>query len=244
MPPKKLVPPNLPRSARASFKKIEEILTAGIWDFPEAGKKYMGTGAPGRYLEDLLGIQENNADSPALNDWEIKFHGGTSLLTLFHKDPEPRGIIKDVVNDYGWEDEKGRISFRHTISGESPRGFYVVDETDKITIRNNQKIGAVPYWMHNTILNACSAKMRRMIVVDGEMLSSPRRVVYRKATAYWEPNVTGFINAIVNGLIFVDFDARTQEGKGSTIRNHGTKFRIKKDDLSKIFAHEYEIIGD
>jgi len=240
MPPKKLVTSLLPRSGKASFKKIEEILKAGIWEFPAAGK-YNGTGAPGRYLEDLLGIKENNADSPDLADWEIKFHGGTSLLTLFHKDPEPRGVIRTMVHDYGWDDRQGRISFRHTISGESPRGFYVVNEMDRIVIRNKHKDAAVPHWTHNTILNALSSKLRRLIVVEGEMLLNPRSVVYKEATAYWEPEIMGFSKAIADGLIYIDFDARTKGGKGTTIRNHGTKFRIKIEDLSKIYANKHKI---
>lgn len=240
MPPRKLVPSTLPRSGKASFKKIEEILKAGTWIFPDKGK-YNGSGAPGRYLEDLLGIKENNADSPDLNDWEIKFHGGSSLLTLFHKDPEPRGIIRTLVHDYGWDDGKGRISFRHTIGGESTRGFNVVNEIDRIVIRNNQKDGAVPHWTHNTILNALSSKLRRLIVVEGEMHLNPRRVTYREATAYWEPDITGFSKAIADGVIYVDFDARTQKGRGSAIRNHGTKFRIKIEDLPKIYANKQKI---
>ncbi len=90
MPLLRLVKPAQPRSGTASFKKIAEILRTGTWIFPDDGK-YNGSGGPGRLLEDILGIKANNADSPDLADWEIKFHSGPSLLTLFHKDPEPRG---------------------------------------------------------------------------------------------------------------------------------------------------------
>ena len=231
---KKTVPP----SGSSSFKKITEILKAGTWDF---NGKYNGSGGPGNLLEDLLGIKENNADSPDLAGWEIKFHGGTSLLTLFHKDPEPRGVINKMVNDYGWDDGKGRISFRHTISSASPRGFYIVDEEDRIVIRNKTTKGAVPHWLHNTLLNALSSKLRRLIVVDGKVLKNPRRVVYQSATAYWEPDIKGFLKAVVDGVFYVDFDARTKAGRGSAIRNHGTKFRIKVEDLTKVYTHKLDI---
>jgi len=170
MAQRRLASTKRPRSATEAFKKVSEILNAGVWVFPEEGK-YNGSGAPGRYLEDLLGIDENNADSPDLADWEIKFHGGTALLTLFHKDPEPKGII----------------------------------------------------------------------VVEGEVLKNPRRVIYREATAYWEPDIKGFTKAIADGVFCVDFDARTQKGMGSAIRNHGTKFRIKIDDLSRVYANKIKI---
>jgi hypothetical protein len=55
MPPKKLATTALPRSGKASFKKISEILKTGTYIFPADGK-FNGAGAPGRMLEDLLGI--------------------------------------------------------------------------------------------------------------------------------------------------------------------------------------------
>lgn len=236
----RLVKPTQPRTGTASFKKIAEILKTGTWEFPNDGK-YNGSGGPGRYLEDLLGIKANNADAPDLADWEIKFHSGSSLLTLFHKDPEPTGIIRLMVHEHGWDDGKDRISFRHTIKSETDRGFYVVNENDRIVIRNRFKDTAVPHWTHNTLFNAFSSKCRRLILVEGKVLKNPRRVIYQESTAYWEPDIQGFSKAVADGLIYVDFDARTQQGFGSAIRDHGTKFRIKVDDLSKIYANKKKI---
>jgi hypothetical protein len=236
----KLVKSAQPRTGTASFKKIVEILKAGTWEFPKDGK-YNGSGGPGRLLEDLLGIKANNCDSPDLADWEIKFHGGSSLLTLFHKDPEPRGIIRLMVHEFGWDDGQGRKSFRHTIKSETDRGFYIVNEDDRIVIRNKFKDTAVPHWTHNSLLNALSSKCRRLIVVSGQVLKNPRRVIFQGATAYWEPDIKGFSKAVADGVFYVDFDARTQKGVGSAIRNHGTKFRIKVDDLVKVYANNKKI---
>lgn len=225
-----------PRSGAAVFKRIAEILETGTWEFPKDGK-YNGSGGPGR----LLGIKENNADSPDLADWEIKFHGGNALLTLFHKDPEPRGIIRSMVHEFGWDDEQGRRSFRHTIKGETDRGFYVVNEEDRIVILHKYKETAVPHWTHNSLLNALSSKCRRLIVVSGKVLRNPRSVTYEKAMAYWEPDIKGFSGAVASGLFYVDFDARTKKGTGFGIRNHGTKFRIKVEDLSRVYANKKKI---
>lgn len=234
------MPPVLPPSSKASFKKITEILQGGTFEFPAEG--YGGHGAPGRMLESLLDVAENNADSPDLADWEVKFHGGRSLLTLFHKEPQPRGIINKMVDFYGWDDEEGRISFRHTISGPSPRGFLVENAADRITIRNTQHPdGPVAHWLHNTLFNAFSAKLRRLIVVDGEVLADPRRVTFETATAYWEPDIVNLSKAIADGIFYVDFDARTKAARGSSIRNHGTKFRIKPENLEKVYTHKFVI---
>ncbi len=237
-------PSKQPASGTAVFREVAAIIKTGEWVFPVDGRQYNGSGAPGRLLEDLLGIKENNADSPDLSDWEIKFHGGTSLLTLFHKTPEPKGIIGVMVQAYGWDDEKGRISFRHTISGTTGRGFYIVNEADRIIVRNRDNDAYEPYWTHNTLFNAFASKLRRLIVVEGKVLRDPRRVDYQKATAYWEPDIKGFTKAIIDGVFFIDFDARTQGGPGTTIRDHGTKFRIKIEDLGKVYANTMKIACD
>jgi hypothetical protein len=230
-----------PKSFTASAAAIKNILKMGWIDIPPE-KEFNGNAAPGDYLEHLLGGAKNNRDSPDLNDWEVKFHGGNALLTLFHKEPQPRGIMKFMVHEHGWPDEQLRTSFRHTLGGKSNRGFYVVNEPDRITVRHNAKDNPAPYWKHDTLLNCLGAKLRRLIVVDGEIQTNPtKRVIYRTATAYWEFKQTGFFQALVDGKVYIDFDARTKDQHNSTLRNHGTKFRIKLDDIPSIYEHSKKI---
>jgi hypothetical protein len=61
-------------------------------------------------------------------------------------------------------------------------------------------------------------------------------VTYQTARLHWEPNITQFINAVQQGIIAVDFDARTVGGDSRALRDHGTKFRIKVDDLSYLYS--------
>ncbi len=231
-----------PRSFAAASAKIKEILKMGMIPIPDK-KSYRGTGAPGRLLEDLLGIAENNHDSPDLQDWEVKFHGGGTLITLFHKDPEPRGITRFLIHDHGWPDGQGRISFRHTISGKSDRGFYVVNDPDRVIVRHETKDTHPPFWRHNTLLGAAGAKLRRLILVDGKVTheSTGKHVEYKTATAFWDFNLTGFCDALEKGDVCIDFDARTNAGKGSSIRNHGAKFRVHLDKIGNLFEHSKKI---
>ena len=207
------------------------------WIAIPADRAFNGNGAPGDFLEHLLGGSRNNRDSPDLNDWEIKFHGGNALLTLFHKEPQPRGISRLLVHEHGWPDHLERLSFRHTLGGSSNKGFTVHNEADRIVVRHDVKDTIVPYWTHNNLLNAAVAKLRRLIVVDGEMNQTERKVIYRTATAYWDFNINGFINALVDGKVFIDFDARTKAGPGTALRNHGTKFRIGVNDIPQLYDH-------
>lgn len=236
-----LVGARTPKSFTEATNKISEILRMGSMEIPDQ-KSYRGTGAPGRLIEDLLGISENNNDSPDLRDWEVKFHGGTALLTLFHKEPEPRGILYNLVSKHGWPDGQDRISFRHTIGGESLRGFYVVNDTDRILVRHRTIDDVVPYWTHDTLLSIVAAKLRRLIVVEGSVVKHPVRTVhFNSATAYWDFQLRDFCNACASGQIFIDFDARTQQGRGTTLRNHGTKFRISINSLKDLYHNSKKI---
>lgn len=227
-----------PQSSRIAFAAVKEILEMGEVSIPA---KFRGNGAPGNTLEHLLKVQENNLDSPDLMDWEVKFHGGNALLTLFHKDPEPRGILNSVVDAFGWPNDRGQVSFRHTLSGSSNRGFKVVNEDDKIKIVNPANPSIVPFWEHDTIMNAIGAKLRRLILVHGAYDKDARVVVYNDAMAYWEPNLSSICKAIETGVIHVDFDARTKGARGTALRNHGTKFRIKVADIGKLYRHHVRI---
>lgn len=229
----------IPVSSNKAFKLIREIIDMGEVEIPP---QFQGAGAPGNTLEYLLNVNVNNNDSPDLMDWEIKFHGGNSLLTLFHKDPLPRGIINDVVDKFGWDDGKGRISFRHTISGNSPRGFIVESVDNKITVSNIKDLSTIPYWEHNTILNSIGAKLRRLILVHGIVNKQKRKVVYNNAVAYWDLDLMGICEAIKDGTIYIDFDARTKGGRGTALRNHGTKFRIHVNDIYEIYENREIIV--
>ena len=230
----------LPNSSKIIFDKIKEIISLGTIDIPE---QFQGSGAPGNTLEYLLNVDENNFDSPDFMDWEIKFHGGNALLTLLHKDPQPKGIIDKMVDAFGWENDKGQLSFRHTISKESKQGFIVNDIDNKITVSNEANEDVVPYWDHNIILNTIAAKLRRLILVSGKVNKEKRQVVYKSAVAYWDLNMLGICNAIKDGIIYIDFDARTKKGKGTSLRrNHGTKFRIKIKDVGIIYENTQIII--
>jgi hypothetical protein len=229
----------IPQSSSGAFKIIREIIALGKVDIPP---QFNGAGAPGETLESLCKLERNNFDSPDLKDWEVKFHGGNALLTLLHKDPQPKGVLDKMVNTFGWNDSKGRISFRHTIKGRSERGFIIDSAANKITVSNINDPSIVAHWEHNVILNAIGAKLRRLILVHGTVDRVNRQVIYESANAYWDLNLLGFAEATKEGLIYIDFDARTKAGRGTALRNHGTKFRIHINDISQIYENHQLII--
>lgn len=97
-------------------------------------------GGVGNTLEDLLGIPENNLAIANTVDWELKSQrkDTTSLVTLFHLDPEPRKpltvVAQHLLPIYGWPHKeagikypKSEMSFRATLSGKrsTDRGFTI-----------------------------------------------------------------------------------------------------------------------
>ena len=108
-----------PKNKKELFARLNEILAHGKY---KMSAKYAGTGAPGVFLEDLLGLTTGNKDIPDSLGFELKFYTrDTNLITLFHKEPQPEGAVRYMVSKYGWKDAQGRLSFRHTIAGKSDR---------------------------------------------------------------------------------------------------------------------------
>lgn len=215
------------------FSRLRRLLGSGWIKIPDK-PGYGGSGAPGKILEKQLGLDGGNKDTPDGGKWELKYHSDSSPITLFHLEAKPKGHMRHMVREFGWEDGKGRTSFRHTIWGRSDRGFYVKDESKRITVCNDSVSDMVwPFWTHQSLNNAFVAKLRRVIAVRGE--KSEGRVRYLSACLYREPDAALFIGAISEGIIAIDFDARTGDGKG--LRNHGTKFRVKAEHLEKLYSH-------
>jgi hypothetical protein len=218
------------------FARLRGVIGKGWMTIPDH-PGYRGTGGPGLMLEELIGIDVNNRDGPDTGVWELKYHGGSSPLTLFHLTPQPQGNMHHMVRGYGWPDAQGRTSFRHTIWGRSPRGFEIVDDANRLIVRNvgpdSDPDIVPPYWTHDSLINAFVYKLRRLAVVHGKKRNG--QVRYESARLHWEPNIGKFIQAVERGIVAVDFDARTNlTGRG--LRDHGTKFRIKIDDLGHLYS--------
>lgn len=213
-------------------RKLREVLNTREYEIPQ-GQSFGGTGAPGLYLEHLLDLRTSNVDVPDIAGWELKYTSGNSLITLFHKEAFPRGTIRYIINKWGWIGKNGRPSFRHTICGRSDR-FKVVDDANSIRVRPHNEDDLVPHWPHNELLRAFARKLSHLILVRGSYQRKLRVVRYNSAEYLTNAQITDLIEAIVRGTICIDFDAYIKEN--NAIRNHGTKFRIKSDDLRTIYT--------
>ena len=232
-------PDSPPRTRKELFERVRAVIAHGPYEMPE-GSRYNGTGAPGLFLEDLLGTTAGSQDIPDAVGWELKWHTDkTSLVTLFHKEATgPPGIMRYMVRQYGWKDSRGRLSFRHTIRGKSEL-FRVDTDTGQVIVRPLKGNGPVPYWLHEELIAAAGAKLRRLLLVKGER--SKRTVNFLYADAYETFHLADFIYELIRGSIALDFDCREQNPGSSGLRNHGTKFRIPPTSICRLYLKKERI---
>ncbi len=248
---------------QALIDRIKEIAAMGF--IPNARKG--NSGGVGNTMEDLLGIQENNLPIPNAAEWELKTQrlNSSSLTTLFHIEPSPRGIRfvpQILLPKYGWahiEDGKkypaGEMSFRQTINGNSrsDRGFRViidrqerkiivsfkaksVDPRHKDWLESvNQRIGLgelnpQPYWGFDDLEHKAGTKLLNTFYVQAEVKIVRKKEFYHytKVMMLQKFSFEGFLKALEEGKILIDFDARTGH-------NHGTKFRMRQDCLPMLY---------
>ena len=118
-------------------RTLDELLVqlkniVGIW---HRGTRQGNDGNQGNTLEDLLGVPENNLSIPDFGVFEIKTQKieSGSLVTLFHKDPNPRPF-GPLLLSLGWKHQQAgskypsnELSFRSTTPSNrfTNRGFSI-----------------------------------------------------------------------------------------------------------------------
>ncbi|MBF8249978.1 MAG: hypothetical protein HW400_579 [Candidatus Levybacteria bacterium] len=150
---------------------------------------------------------------------------------------------------------KGEMSFRQTIHGQSrsDRGFMVViDRPEKkilisfdsksVDIEHKgwlesvkQRVGLEelnpqPYWGFDDLEHKAGTKLLNSFYVQAEVKVEKKIEYYKytKALMLQKFSFDGFLKALEEGKVLVDFDARSGH-------NHGTKFRLRQDSLPTLY---------
>lgn len=149
----------------------------------------------------------------------------------------------------------GEMIFRQTIHGQSrsDRGFrIVIDRTEQkilvsfdsqsVDIRHKDWIATVkkraglgelnpqPYWGFDDLEHKAGTKLLNAFYVQAEVKTERKKEYYHytRVMMLQKFNFEGFLTALEEGKILVDFDARTGH-------NHGTKFRMRQDCLPMLY---------
>ena len=149
---------------------------------------------------------------------------------------------------------RNEMSFRATLSSSfSDRGFKInldsvkrrvelVFDAKKVDSRHaawlkqvKKKVGIgpinpAPYWEFDLLNKKCVGKIKNTIFVlaDSRKVNGQEEFKYEKLLLLEDFAFNNFLRAIIDGNVFVDFDARTGH-------NHGTKFRINQHNWAALF---------
>lgn len=205
-------------------------------------------GRAGLLLEHLLGIEGGNHNVADAVGFELKTSiNPNTPVTLFHKEALPRGNCTTMVHRYGWAATYGKNndpvkSFRATIYGNwksqySNVELKVVADNDTVSIMDGDE--RVAHWRSDDLATAAAAKLRNMMLVFAKD-NKDGTLSFTSATLLENFQTFKFVQAINSGHIAIEYDARTKPNS-RTVRNHGTKFRIKERDLPLIYTSATEI---
>lgn len=95
----------------------------------------------------------------------------------------------------------------------------------------------IPYWGFNDLYTKSGTKLINCFYVQAEQKKEGKQLYYHynKVLMLKQVDKVKFIQAIEDGKIYIDFDARTGH-------NHGTKFRIPSQYVPDLYAEAIRII--
>jgi len=242
------------------LSKLEEVARLG-WI---QSIRPLNSGGIGNTIDSLLGLKQNNLPISDTAQWELKTHriSSSSLLTLFHMEPEPRKekiVINLLLPKYGWPDQirDNELSFRQTIQANhlSDRGFgLVVDRaSEKVFVqfnhslvdqRHNEWLEAVrtraglanlnpqPYWQFQELFLKASTKLLNAFFVDANSKRENGIEFFKIVRIHV---LQGFdLNHFVDSI---ESGAVLVDFDARTHHNHGTKFRLRQESIPELYRY-------
>ncbi len=204
----------------------------------------------GKTLEDLLGIPENNLQTPDAGEIELKAKRleSNSMLTIATKSPVPRGVNKVLFEKAKYLDIHGEYSLHSTVYGSrlNNQGLQVVFEDDKLILKNSH--GIVAHWPISIFEEILKSKSDKILLVfadtKGEKKSVNEEFHYVEAYLLSGLNIKKFQEAIETDKLKIDirigaFRSGAKKGK---YHDHGTGFRINKKDFLSIFDNYKQVM--
>lgn len=189
-----------------------------------------------------------------------------TTLFHFEPSPRALRFVPSILlPNYGWRHAEAgeknpvsEMSFRQTISGasRSDRGFMLkIDDLEKkivvsfdpnfvdrrhelwldsVEIRagNLDELNPQPYWGFADVYHKAGTKLLNTFYVVADCDRDSRGIEFYNYNQIYKLtnfSLDGWLDAIEAGVLYVDFDARTGH-------NHGTKFRLKQNELPRLYG--------
>lgn len=219
-------------------KKLKKVKALGFVKTHRAGDTGIG-----KTLEDLLGIKENNIPLPDIGeDAELKAYrkGATSMLTLFTLEPQPAGGGRDktLLDNFGYSKRKnGRSKELHsTLSCKryNAQGLKLKVEKDKIRVVGKDKRLNI-YWGMGDVRKKFETKLPALVyaLAHSKVVKGVEYFHFDEVYLLEGFDFEHFKKMVKKDSIVVDF--RMYYRPNGSVRNHGTGFRVKVQQLDKCF---------
>lgn len=255
------------------LEKLEELLAQIRQRGWIANQRPGNAGGVENTLEDLLEVAENNLQLPDFGEWELKSQRDdtTSLLTLFHVEPEPRTIgfvSRILIPKYGWAHQEAgtihaeterRFSLTINTTGQNDRGFrFNVDRAGKriyISFDFNAIADRHKNW-REFIRNGVGVgditpnPYWSFQTIENKLETKLKNLIYFRAERKTENGIEFFKYNEFEAYVDPDLERFLQlveqghvyvDFDARTGHNHGTKFRIKPAMKCDLYSAKLEV---
>ena len=226
-------------------KKLKIIKASGFVKTHRIGD----TGV-GKTLEDLLNIKENNIPLPDIGGVaELKAYrkNATSMLTLFTMEPRPSGGDRDriLLDNFGYSkrNNKRPKELHVTLSCKqyNNQGLRLKVEKDKVrVIGKNKRLNI--YWDLKDLQKKFESKLPALIyaLADCKKIKEVEHFHFNRVYFLEGFDFEHFKTMVKKDAIVVDF--RMFYRPDGSVRNHGTGFRVKINQLYKCFDTKVDLL--
>lgn len=226
-----------PSSVSELISMVQEIQHKGYIESQRSGDTGIG-----KTLEELLDIKENNLQEPDTNGVEIKSarKNSSSPLTLFTKEPpkERRPVWNEnLLEKYGYTDDKGRRALKTTIKYEepNPQGL-LIEEVDQFILIRHESGEVCARYPKTLINNTLASKFKSVLymIADVDTLNGSEAFWFSEGYFLTNPDISNVIELLKEQMLHVDL--RMHKEDGENVRNRGTAWRLtQKDTLTELF---------
>ena len=190
----------------------------------------------GMTWENELGIKENNSKGADDNGIEHKAKRLKSNSNLTMITSTPSQSSRNIIGTYGYIDSKGRKAFKK----DSPKlPFQIIKQNSQISLIDGKNI--LGKWDENEIHEKFLKKLSNLVLSRAvtKKVNGIEHFQYVYATYFTDFDIDKFISEIGN-TVKVSF--RMHIEPDGSLRDHGTAFRIKPENLDIFYAQKLTIL--
>ena len=227
-------------------QRLQELHSKGF--IPS--KRHGPTGI-GYTLEQYLNISANNlpfADIDGRIELKATRSTTNNLITLFTADKEAWLYPQSqVITQWGYIDSKGRPALKSIVSAVSSNQHQlqviISPHAESIKIIHTPTHTTIASWNIFHIVGKFALKFNQLLLVHAQTrkVHTHEEFYYNSAILLKSPDIQKFRDGFRNGTIQIDIRMHLQP-PAQSVRNRGTAFRIREQDLPKLFTRQLRLL--